>query len=255
MDIFTTPDIDIANENIDTSIEEYNTDDGILLPDLDIKKLIIDAKEEAALIIQQAKKQSKEIIEKEKSNISNWWDEKRAEDCSIIERVKKEGYNEGFSEGKIRAEDEANQQFQSMIKQAKKILEESYIIKEQIIQESELSIIDISIKIAEKIIIKEMEIDKNIIKLITKEALKNINEFDKISIFVNPEHFPFLQTARGDLLDGLNGQVELMIYPDSSIIIGGCIIKTSTGTLDAKIDTQLGEVKQALYDIMGSTSK
>jgi len=54
---------------------------------------------------------------------------------------------------------------------------------------------------------------------------------------------------REELLKGLNGQVELMIFPDSLIIDDGCIIKTLSGTLDAKIDTQLEEIKKNIIDI------
>lgn len=245
---------DNNNSFINTE-EKHNMNDDLSLSEIDIEKLITDAKEKAIIIIKQAKEQAEEIIDKEKNNISKWWDEKRAEDNNIIENIKKNGYNEGFSEGKIIAEEETQMKYQSLITQSQRVLDESYKMKGQIINEAELSIIEISILIAEKIIIKETEIDKNIIKSITKEALKNINEFEKISIYVNPEDFPFIQNAREDLLNGLNGQVELKLYPDFSITSGGCIIKTSTGTLDAKIDTQLGEIKQALYDITNGVIK
>ncbi len=241
------------SENIENNVNIINIDDDNSENDMEKRKLIMEAKQEAEKIIRQAKKQADEIIEKEKNNINKWWDDKRAEDLNIIEEVKKDGYKDGYSEGKIIAEDDMKQQYQSKIEQAQKILEESYKIKEQIIQEAELPIIETSIEIAEKIIKKEMETDKNIIKLIAKEALKNVNEFEKISIYINPEYFSYVHSAREDLLRELNGQVELMIYPDPSINDGGCIIRTSTGTLDAKIDTQLEEIKQALYDIAGRT--
>jgi flagellar assembly protein FliH len=47
----------------------------------------------------------------------------------------------------------------------------------------------------------------------------------------------------------LDGQAELSIIPDYSVQDEGCVIRTPLGSVDAKIDTQLKEIKQVLLEI------
>lgn len=239
----------ISDENI---AEESRLDINTLSSEFDDDtEQINNMKEEAKRIVQEANQQAEEMILEKKQEIDTWWEQKRLEDKQITEDIKKKGYELGYVEGKESAEKELNQQYQSILEQANSILKEAYEAKEQIIQDSEPIIIDLSMKIAEKIIKKELDSDVEIIKNITVEALKNVKEFEKISIYVNPNDFIYLNGEREELLKNLNGQVDLMVYPDSSILNNGCIIKTTTGTLDARIDTQLEQIKHLLVELAG----
>ncbi|MGD9677114.1 MAG: FliH/SctL family protein [Vulcanibacillus sp.] len=253
--IITNPTLEDYNMmfEIEENNENYLNDSYFDVDDQEVQQesnlIIIKAQEEAARIVQQARKQAEEIAGLEKLKIDEWWEQKRLEDVAIVEKEKKDGYNVGYNDGKKIAENDIKLQYQSILEKAQTILKKSYEIKEEIIKESELPIVELSISIAEKIIKKEIEIDKNIVSLIVKEALKAITDFEKISIYVNPNNFEYLHNMREELLKGLNGQVELMIFPDSLISDDGCIIKTLSGTLDAKIDTQLEEIKKNIIDI------
>lgn len=216
-----------------------------------VEQIILEAEEKAKEIINKSKEEANQLLEEEKEKIEKWWAEKREEDKSIIQEIKENGFQEGFDTGFNQGKEQAEKEYEALIHQAKSILEEAYQTKENIIQEAEPNIIELASLVAEKIINKELELDKEIIVHITKEALRKTKEVDKISIYVSPSEISYIQNAREELLMEQNGQVELMIFPDSSIEAGGCIVKTSYGTLDAKIDTQLEEVRNILYDISG----
>jgi len=214
-------------------------------------KILQDAEETANKMIEAAKEKAAALLEEEQKKVEEWWKKKRDEDAAIVNEVKQIGYQEGYEKGRIQAEQEMKQRYEQIIVQAKQLLEESYQLKEQMIQEAELKIIDLSLAVAEKIMAKEMEINPDAIKGMVREALHHIKEHEKISIHVHPDHFSYLQLAKDDLKMDLNIQTELLIFPDSSIHQGGCMIKTSYGTLDAKIDTQLEELKQTLVEVIG----
>ena len=233
--------VDTVSDNIEIDSKTRNGKD-VIIQDVD---------REAQRLIQQAKEQAAEMLKDENEKIEEWWSNKRKEDAILQEEAKSNGFEEGFKTGFKKAEKEAEEKYRELIQNAKNLLEESYILKEQIIQDSENEIIELSITIAKKIINRELELDPDIVQNITREILKNIKESEKISIFVNPRYFSYLQIAREELSAELNGQVELSIFPDPSIENGGCIIKTSSGTLDAKIDTQLEEIKNTLLEITG----
>lgn len=44
-------------------------------------------------------------------------------------------------------------------------------------------------------------------------------------------------------------KAELQILPDSTVKDMGCVIRSSFGSIDARIDTQLAEIKKSLVRI------
>ena len=215
--------------------------------------IIEEARKEAASALNEARIQADDLLTKEKAKVADWWEQKREEDATIIENSKNEGFQAGFSEGLIKAEEQLVQQYKDLIGSAEALLQEAYQMKEQIILESEEKVIELSVAIAEKIIKKELESAPDLVKEMTKDLLKNIKEYEKISVYVSPDNLAYLQSAREELAAELNGQVELMILPDPTIKSGGCLIKTSFGAFDANIDTQLAEVKKILLNTFAGT--
>ena len=237
---------EIPHREISTQIITANEPEAMPVVD----QLVQDAEDTARKILEQAKNEALELKQNAKKEIEQWWDEKRVEIEQHAEFLSKQGYEEGFNKGFQHGVDEGKTQQGEILQQAKQTLEEAYRVAEQIIQESEPTLIELAISIAQKILNKELETDPNSIKNITQEALKNVNEFESIVLNVNPNYFAYLQGAKDELLLELNGQVKLHIYPDASIQDAGVMIKTNNGTLDARIDTQLEEIKQILLDVL-----
>ncbi|MFV9509860.1 flagellar assembly protein FliH [Tepidibacillus sp. LV47] len=214
------------------------------------RQILQDAEETAIKIIEQAKKDAEQIKRNTEKEIQSWWDQKKIELQQIEEEASKRGYQTGFDKGFQKGMEKANLEYQNQLQQASQILQEAYSLKEQIIQEAEPTMIELAVTIAKKIILKEIEIDPEIIKNIAQDTLRKTKEFEKIIIYVHPNHFAYLQSAREELLMELNGNVDLSIFPDASIKDLGVVIKTSYGTLDARIDTQLEELKQVLLEVI-----
>lgn len=212
---------------------------------------VIEAEKLARDIIDKAELEAAKLLEDEKKKIDTWWETKRVEDKEVVELAKKEGYNDGYIAGAAQAEKELREQYYEPLNNAQALLKEAYKIKEEIIQESEPNIIHLSLLIAKKIIGREIEQDPNIITELTRELLKSTKEIEHVSIFVNPDYYIYLYNAREDLSKGINGRVQLLIYPDPSIESAGVVIKTTFETVDAKIDTQLEEIKKILLELSG----
>ena len=222
-----------------------------MLQDIEQQKaqLLLDAEEMAERIIEQSKGFAEQLKADAKKEIDQWWIEQRTHDAIAKSNAEEQGYKKGYEAGFLQAEEEVKEQYLSQIEQVKYLVEQAYQLKEQIIEESEPVILQLSILVAEKIILREIEQTPDVIKEIVKAALRSTREYEKITIDVHPDHFLFLQGAREELKLELNGQVELLIYPDPTLSQAGCMIRTTTGTIDARIDTQLDEIKKALISV------
>jgi flagellar assembly protein FliH len=172
----------------------------------------------------------------------------RAEESFLLqlEEVKRQGYEEGYQFGVEDGTQFAKEQYQSQLQKAADILEEAYREKAVIIKEADPFVIELTMEIAKKVIQQELKTNPEALIDIIKQTLTTVYETASISIGVAPEDFSFVQRQREQLRAMDNGQLEIKVFPDYSIEQGGCIIRTSSGSVDARIDVQLSEIKKVL---------
>jgi flagellar assembly protein FliH len=163
-----------------------------------------------------------------------------------LEEVKRQGYEEGYQFGVEDGTQFAKVQYQSQLQKAADILEEAYREKAVIIKEADPFVIELTMEIAKKVIQQELKTNPEALTDIIKQTLTTVYETASISIGVAPEDFSFVQKQREQLRAMDNGQLEIKVFPDYSIEQGGCIIRTSSGSVDARIDVQLSEIKKVL---------
>jgi flagellar assembly protein FliH len=208
-----------------------------------------DAEETATRILEDASLQAEQIKQEALAEIEQWWEMKRREAEQLFaqteEQARQEGFASGLEEGKafiIREE-------QQTIQTARDVLESAYREKEQIIAEAEPFLVELSMEVAKKVIGEELSTTPDKILELARRVLRRSRVHGQITLCVNHRYFDFLEEHRSQLLALLDGQAELSIYPDYTVHDEGCIIRTPLGSVDARIDTQLQEIKQVLLDI------
>ncbi|MFD0698386.1 FliH/SctL family protein [Paenibacillus sp. GCM10027628] len=180
------------------------------------------------------------------SEISSWWEQRRAQDEEHVSQAEQAGFEEGYQRGIEQAEIVLRQEYNEMLAEARTILEQAYTLKQQIIQESEPFLIDLSTSIAEKVIGRQLSINPEWVLDLVQKVLSRRREKGIITLCVTPSQFAYIQDAREELLTSIDSQAELEIIPDASVQDHGCVIRSSYGSIDARIDTQLKEIKSAL---------
>lgn len=205
-----------------------------------IRKQIMD---EAAFVaeeeVRHATDEAERIVEAAKAEAEEWWQERRQEDEQLIEMSKLDGFERGYQEGLEQAQEATRQQVEQMLAEAKAILEQAYLAKDQIIQEAEPFLVNLSCAIAEKIVDKHLSMEQDYAVELIRKQLTRKREQGMITLCVAPEHLAFVQAAREELILSIDSQAELQILPDSSVTDWGCVIRSSYGSIDARIDTQL----------------
>ncbi len=213
------------------------------------KQILDDAEAFASEQIEEAKRECALIRQETESDIASWWESKRAEDVEIANASKQVGFDEGYREGVAQAESALRKEYDDMLAEARSILESSYKLKQQIIQESEPFLIDLSTSIAEKIIVRQLSLEPGWVIEFIQKILSRRREKGIITLCVAPSQFAFIQDAREELITSIDSQAELEIIPDSSVQDQGCVIRSSYGSIDARIDTQLKEIKSVLQQL------
>ncbi|MFF2448094.1 FliH/SctL family protein [Neobacillus sp. NPDC058068] len=180
------------------------------------------------------------------AELAEWKKSEQAQFLLQLEEEKRRGYQEGYQNGFEEGTEHAKLQNREIIEQASAILEQAFQEKQAVIQEAEPFVIELSVEIAKKILQQELQLNQEALLPMIKQSLSSVYETTSLTISVAPADFAFVQKQREQLLSVVNGKIEIKIVPDYSVLQGGCMIHTSSGSVDARIDVQLSEIKKAL---------
>lgn len=154
---------------------------------------------------------------------------------SIKDVARKEGYNEGIENS------------QKDLQELKDKLSEFFTYKDEVFDKVSGCILDIAVEIAEKIIKKEIETDKEYIIPIIKGVVEEINKVENTIILkVMPKDVEIVRDKVSEIFEGNSFEAKISVIPEKDIKDGGVVVQTSNGLIDATIETQLAIIEKAL---------
>ena len=213
------------------------------------QQVIDDAKTAAEELLQSAADEANRILNEASAQVETWWDERRLEDLRVVEESRQSGYEAGYREGLRQSETEMFEKYDSLLQEARHLVEEAHHVKERVISEAEPFLVELATAVAKKIIGEHLAVDPEWTKAQVKRTLERRREKGLITLCVAPSQFSKMQDARAELTLAVDSEAELVIVPDATVDEGGCVVRTSFGSIDARIDTQLSELKAALMEV------
>ena len=186
-------------------------------------------------IFKDAECEAKEIVENA-----------RNEAIKESERIKKEAYAKGYKDGETKALNEGRTYVADAVKSVTALIKEVTNYKNNLIKEAEGQLLKLSVEIAGKIILKELDKDDEIVVAIVKKAIKNLIDRETLTIRLNPKDIEIIKKEKVNIMHEVDGIKNLTIIEDESIIRGGCYIETTSSEVDARIDKQLNIISKTL---------
>lgn len=156
----------------------------------------------------------------------------------------REAYVKGVEEQKKQA-DEDLAGICSALSQAVSLVSR---LRERIIRESEEELLQLSFLVAKKIIRQEIKHDRQIMAQVVSEALKEFPEQHDIIICLNPDDCRVISSNRELYLAGVGNDRQITLKADEAMTIGGCLVESSMGVIDARIEAQLDEIYRSLME-------
>lgn len=158
-------------------------------------------------------------------------------------------YKFGFEDGKKIGIDEGRESVLSAIESFKNVATALTDQRNTLAQDLDKMIIELSVSIAERIVKREISLDKTIIQKTIQDALKYIDDHERIVIRVNPEDWQSIKSYEDEIRAFTHELKVLQIQEDDHVEAGGCVIESNTGMMDAQIRTQLEEITRNLMDV------
>lgn len=177
---------------------------------------VVEASQEAKRIVEDARRMAESI--KEEAN---------REKHRIFAEAKEKGHEAGLAE------------MTTEIAKAK-------LQAGELLKAAEQDIVDLALKVAEKIIGRDLERDPAVVVDICATAIENVRNAKQLVLRVNPRDGATLRENRKALMEMVGRLVDISFKDDSDVAQGGCIIQTEFGTVDAQLDTQFLMLKNVL---------
>jgi len=186
-----------------------------------VKREVYSASVEARELVELARKEAEGMLERA-----------REEAQRLLNASRDQGYQEGLAHWN-------------------ETVTRAITARDSFLKESEQELIRLAVRIAEKVIGAELRTDPEAIVNVVREALKSVRRERSLTIQVHPDHVDELRQRLSRLQEAVGAAREILIVGNEKVAVGGCIVESELGTIDARLETQL----KCLEEILLRTSR
>ena len=167
-----------------------------------------------------------------------------------------EGLEKGISEGEKTGSERTAQKLEPVLDSLRHALLQLKNLRKDTYQRLEKEVVDLALAIARKVICREIEVDKEVVVGVAREALTKIEDPGKITIKLNPSDLQFINETKYQLSEMIGNIDNVKLESEDSIQSGGCLVETDLGEIDARIENQLQAVEESFRSaLQKSTAK
>ena len=220
-----------------------------------------DVAAEAQAMLDAARAEAKRIIEKAKTETQNKQEEVFAEaEKKGMEHGRKKGYEDayeparkkGYETGYAEALEKVKEHFELHIHEPLQnlniVLDYFDLNKKRLIWEAEQSFVLLAVKLAEKVIFRNIELNPEMIKDTVIAALDTVSQTTNVVVRVSPEDISIIEELKGDLDYVLGRFDSVKFQPDANVSRGGCVVLTERGKVDSQIEVQLQRIARDILE-------
>jgi flagellar assembly protein FliH len=156
-----------------------------------------------------------------------------------------EAYERGRRDGERALGGQLLQQRNETVELQKGILDSLRRVVPQVAQEAEAAIIELALEAARKLVAGQ-PITAELVEAVVREGLRQVEDTAEIIIQLHPEDLALLRQHNAPVLNGLPETGPLRFMGSAEVTRGGCIVQTRFGMVDARRETKMEQLRQAL---------
>ncbi|HEX2949674.1 MAG TPA: FliH/SctL family protein [Armatimonadota bacterium] len=166
------------------------------------------------------------------------------------EVLRQQAYQEGYAKGENEGRAKAESAYNDKIAELTAVIDGVNTERDEAFSRVEADLVRLSTTIAEKLITQQLTIQPDIIVNMVRTHMKYIREREVVRVRVNPEDLPILMEAKPSLLADVDGVRDIQLYDDRRIGRGSMVIEAESGSLDARLPSQIEIVTKALDEAL-----
>ena len=165
------------------------------------------------------------------------------------------GHAEGFAAGHAEGEAVVREEMAELIRttnvQAEKTLRDAHDAMRDYLMQAEEDIVSIAMTAVERILPQHFIDVPQMVLPIVRDAILRVKDQKEVIVHVPPDSYDFVLMARDELRGLLTaGDTNLTITSDEAMKPGDCLVETPNGSVDARLQTQIEQLKKAVREVM-----
>ncbi len=161
-----------------------------------------------------------------------------------VER-EKAAYERGRNEGEDALREQLISQRNEMANLLNGVIDSLQKTVPRLVQETESALIQLALESAQKIV-AGMPINPKMMEAVVREALQQVDDTAEVVIQLHPDDLALLQKHKSDVLKPPPNSKPLQFSSSADVTRGGCLLRTRFGIVDARRETKLDQLREAL---------
>jgi flagellar assembly protein FliH len=175
-------------------------------------------------------------------------------DVQAYQKGVNDGLEKGTKEGEKAGFELAAKKLEPLLDSLQQGLLQLSNLRQDTYQRIEKEVVELALAIARRIICREIEVDKEVVVCVAREALSQVKDPGNIKIKLNPSDLEFINQTKYQLSELIGDINNVTLEAEEGIQSGGCLIETNLGEIDARVETQLQAVEESFRTALGKSS-
>lgn len=198
-------------------------------------------KADAAAIVDRAAADADALLHEAQQRALEIVGQAQAEAARLEAQARESGYGDGVALGKAAADAEA----ETMIRTMRELVESARAERRDLITSAEPELVRLALAIAERVVHQHIALEHSVVVDNVRQALTRLVTREVVTVRVNPADLEIMREHRDAIVTSTDVE-HLRVVEDQRVDRGGVVIETDSGTIDAKIATQLREARRAI---------
>jgi flagellar assembly protein FliH len=196
----------------------------------------------AQAIVDEASRSAQALVDDAQRRAAELLDDAHRRAETIAVDARREGRESGYTSGLAEAETSMTDMIGTLGEIVAAARDERHVL----LAAAEPELVRLAVGIAERVLHQQIALDHGVVVEMARAAIARIVDRERITVRVNPADIEQMRGHRDELL-ALGDVKNMRVIEDQRVDRGGVILETDAGSIDAKIGTQLAEVRKILH--------
>lgn len=165
--------------------------------------------------------------------------------AAVVRERERAAYAQGLADGEQRLGEQLLRQRTEVTEIHRGVLQSLRDSVAQVCREAEETLIEFAFEVARKVV-ADMPVDRPMIEASIRSALAEAEEATEFFIHLHPEDLALLQRHASESLEEAARSRPMHFVSAPEVSRGGCLVRTKFGIVDARRETRLARVREAL---------
>lgn len=166
----------------------------------------------------------------------------------IQEAAYQEAYQLGLEEGRKKAFQELSEQIKTRLDHLDQLLSSIHNLKTDLTLHNESHLVQLAFHMAKRLAHVEVQTDPKIVIEVIRNAIELAQIEEEVVVQVAPEQIEFLESLKKETNREFEFMKHIKLEPVPGLSIGGCVIETNYGEIDARFEERVNRLWQVLSE-------